>query len=52
MWTSIWAHTVLFRNCDSHKFMHKLFSLDNYNKGDDACAIFHHTVQICGVPPI
>ena len=42
---------MLFENCDSHKSMHELFPLDNYSKGDDACAIFHHNVQICGAPP-
>jgi hypothetical protein len=34
--------SMLYGNCNSHKSMHELFSLDNYSKGDDACAIFHH----------
>ena len=42
---------MLFGNCDSHKSIHELFPLDNYNKGDGACAIVHHNVQICGAPP-
>ena len=42
---------MLVENCDSHKSMHELFLLNNYNKGDNACAIFHHNIQICGTPP-
>jgi hypothetical protein len=42
---------MLFGNCDSHKSMHELFPINNYSKEDNACAIFHHNVQICGAPP-
>ena len=42
---------MFFGNYDSHTSMHDLFPLDNYSKGDDACAISHHNIHICGAPP-
>jgi hypothetical protein len=43
--------SMLFGNCDPYKTIQELFPLDDYSKGDDACAIFYHNVQICGAPP-